>query len=308
MLLRWDRQGTDATTPTPTFIEITLTPTGDGTNVRVQFSGLSAEDAAFYLQLWRVTLTGSRPPWLAPNQRMAIESGTASSERLTGMRSRTDPGPIGRRLSPISCYPRPEWGSNIAICLGREMPMKYTPLSWKNVVIPTTSGGEAHRNGARDTRDGPLAAGHRAARTREPLRCRQSGSPRCTTGSGWPNSGPSRPSAASVTRRQRAGRERQRPLQDRADPRSGTGALADRRRRRTGYLALGALVQQRAAARVPRLRAAGRVRGGLRCPQGRPGDGWNPITRVSIRPRADQVPVPAGARGRFNVTLPQKCS
>ena len=52
MLLRWDRQGSDATTPTPTFIEITFTPTGDGTNVRVQFSGLSAEDAAFYPQLW----------------------------------------------------------------------------------------------------------------------------------------------------------------------------------------------------------------------------------------------------------------
>ena len=52
MLLRWDRQGTDTATPTPTFIEITLTPTGDGTNVRVQFSGLSAEDAAFYPQLW----------------------------------------------------------------------------------------------------------------------------------------------------------------------------------------------------------------------------------------------------------------
>ena len=52
MLLRWDRQGTDTATPTPTFIEITFTPTGDGTNVRVQFSGLSAEDAAFYPQLW----------------------------------------------------------------------------------------------------------------------------------------------------------------------------------------------------------------------------------------------------------------
>src|SRR5271154_6212397 len=52
MLLRWDRQGTDPATPTHTFIEIALTPTGDGTNVRVQFSGLSAEDAVFYAQLW----------------------------------------------------------------------------------------------------------------------------------------------------------------------------------------------------------------------------------------------------------------
>ncbi len=52
VLLRWDRQGTDTATPTPTFIEITLTPTSDGTNVRVQFSGLGEEDAAFYPQLW----------------------------------------------------------------------------------------------------------------------------------------------------------------------------------------------------------------------------------------------------------------
>ncbi len=52
MLLRWDRQGTDTATSAPTFIEITLTPTGGGTDVQVQFSGLSAEDAAFYPQLW----------------------------------------------------------------------------------------------------------------------------------------------------------------------------------------------------------------------------------------------------------------
>ena len=52
MLLRWDRQGTETATPTSTFIEITLTPTGNGTNVTVQFSGLSAADAAFYPQLW----------------------------------------------------------------------------------------------------------------------------------------------------------------------------------------------------------------------------------------------------------------
>ena len=52
MLLRWDRQGADAGTSTPTFVEITLTPTSEGTNVRVQFSGLSAEDAAVYSQLW----------------------------------------------------------------------------------------------------------------------------------------------------------------------------------------------------------------------------------------------------------------
>jgi len=52
MLLGWDRQGTDIATPTPAFIEITLTPTTDGTNVKVEVSGLSAEDAVFYPQLW----------------------------------------------------------------------------------------------------------------------------------------------------------------------------------------------------------------------------------------------------------------
>lgn len=50
VLLGWDRQETDS--PTPTFIEITLTPTDEGTNVKVQFSDLSAEDAAIYPQLW----------------------------------------------------------------------------------------------------------------------------------------------------------------------------------------------------------------------------------------------------------------
>jgi uncharacterized protein YndB with AHSA1/START domain len=52
MVIGWDRQGTDKATPTPSLIEITLTPTGDGTNVKVQLSGLSAEDAALYWQLW----------------------------------------------------------------------------------------------------------------------------------------------------------------------------------------------------------------------------------------------------------------
>ncbi|MGP0029776.1 MAG: SRPBCC family protein [Acidimicrobiales bacterium] len=52
MLLSWDRQGADTGTPTATFIEITLTPTGDGTSVKVQFFDLSAADAAIYPQMW----------------------------------------------------------------------------------------------------------------------------------------------------------------------------------------------------------------------------------------------------------------
>jgi len=52
MLLRWDRQGTDTVPSEPTFIEITLIPTDGGPKVKVEFSGLSAEDAAFYPRLW----------------------------------------------------------------------------------------------------------------------------------------------------------------------------------------------------------------------------------------------------------------
>ena len=52
MLIEWDRQGIDKATPTLALIDITFTPTGDGTTVvEVQLSGLSAEDAAFYPQL-----------------------------------------------------------------------------------------------------------------------------------------------------------------------------------------------------------------------------------------------------------------
>jgi uncharacterized protein YndB with AHSA1/START domain len=52
LVIEWEPQGTDTATPTPASVEITLTPTGDGTKVAVQLSGLSAEDAAFYRQLW----------------------------------------------------------------------------------------------------------------------------------------------------------------------------------------------------------------------------------------------------------------
>jgi len=52
LVIGWDRQGTDKATSTPAFLEITLTPTDSGTDVKVQLSGLSTEDAAFYPQLW----------------------------------------------------------------------------------------------------------------------------------------------------------------------------------------------------------------------------------------------------------------
>jgi uncharacterized protein YndB with AHSA1/START domain len=52
MVIGWERHGTDEAPPTNALIEITFIPTGDGTDVKVQLSGLSAEDAAFYRQLW----------------------------------------------------------------------------------------------------------------------------------------------------------------------------------------------------------------------------------------------------------------
>jgi hypothetical protein len=65
----WDHQGTDKATPTPALIEITLPPTRDGTNVKVQLSGLSAEDDAFFGNSGRVNLTGLQLPSRAPNPR-----------------------------------------------------------------------------------------------------------------------------------------------------------------------------------------------------------------------------------------------
>jgi uncharacterized protein YndB with AHSA1/START domain len=52
LVIGWDHQRTDEATPTPALIEITFTPTGEGPNVKGQLSGLGAEDAAFYRQLW----------------------------------------------------------------------------------------------------------------------------------------------------------------------------------------------------------------------------------------------------------------
>jgi uncharacterized protein YndB with AHSA1/START domain len=52
LVIEWDRQGTNKPTPTPTCIEITLTPTGNGTTVKVQWPALSAAEAAFHQKLW----------------------------------------------------------------------------------------------------------------------------------------------------------------------------------------------------------------------------------------------------------------
>ena len=86
---------------------------------------------------------------------------------------------------------------------------------------------------------------------------------------------PFRPSAAyQRCLRQRAGRVGQRRLQERADPRTRTGPVEERRGRRTGHPQLGALVQHRAPPRVSRLRSARRVRGGSMPPR-KPTENWS---------------------------------
>ena len=52
LVMEWERQGADDATPTPALIEITFTPTGDRTTVKVEVSGGGADDATFYRQLW----------------------------------------------------------------------------------------------------------------------------------------------------------------------------------------------------------------------------------------------------------------
>ena len=52
LLIESDGGGGGHARPTPALIEITLSPTGDGTTVKVQFHGLNAEDAAVHRQLW----------------------------------------------------------------------------------------------------------------------------------------------------------------------------------------------------------------------------------------------------------------
>jgi len=52
LVMEWDGREADSEPPTPALIEITLIPTGNGTDVTVQLSGLSAAAAAFYQQLW----------------------------------------------------------------------------------------------------------------------------------------------------------------------------------------------------------------------------------------------------------------
>ena len=84
LVIEWERQGTDNVTPTPALIEFTFTPTGDETSVEVQLSGLSAEDAEFYPQLFARYLDRINAAFLAPNPAhfLATESGTTSDANI----------------------------------------------------------------------------------------------------------------------------------------------------------------------------------------------------------------------------------
>jgi uncharacterized protein YndB with AHSA1/START domain len=82
MLLRWDRQGTDtANVDTDTgILRNHAPPTGDGTNVGVQFSGLVRRMPLSIRNSGRVTLTELQLSSLASNPRTVTESGTACSD------------------------------------------------------------------------------------------------------------------------------------------------------------------------------------------------------------------------------------
>ena len=107
LVSEWNRQGTEPATPIPALVEITLTPTGDGTNVNVQLSGLSPEDEAVNLSSGRATLTGSQLPWLAANPRMSTESGAA--HRSASDRS---PGPARQCGRSGATTSEPPWSAD----------------------------------------------------------------------------------------------------------------------------------------------------------------------------------------------------
>jgi hypothetical protein len=121
-------------------------------------------------------------------------------------------------------------------------------------------------------------------------------SPRCATANGSPSSEPSPRSVRSVTATTRARRGRQLAVQDRADPRAWPGPLEERRRRRARHPRLGQLVQHHPPAQHPGRRPARRVRSRIPSPNGDQPPGWNPLSRVSIEPRAVQA-----AAGEFLV-------
>ena len=108
VVIGWDGHGTDKSTPTPALVEITLTPTGDGTKVKVELSGLSAEEAASYGNSGRVTLTGLQLPSLTPNRAhfLATESGTSR--------------PTQRSATPgqLHATGRPRSGAEQCSCIG----------------------------------------------------------------------------------------------------------------------------------------------------------------------------------------------
>ena len=100
MLIEWDRQGTGKATPTLALIEITFTPTGDGTTVvEVQLSGRPAEDAAFYPQLLERYL-----------DRIAAAFAGAEPGALPGNRVRDLTSDANLRLARSTpCNPATKW-------------------------------------------------------------------------------------------------------------------------------------------------------------------------------------------------------
>jgi hypothetical protein len=95
LVIEWQREGTDNATPTPALIEFTFTPTGDETSVEVQLSGPVRRMLSSIRNSLRVTSTGAKLPFLAPNPAhfLATESGTTSDATYGYARSTPCDGP-----------------------------------------------------------------------------------------------------------------------------------------------------------------------------------------------------------------------
>ena len=71
LVIGWDLPRSDDGTPASATVEITLTPTGGGTDVTVRLSGLSENDAAFHQQLWARHLDQIAARFAGPRSRSA---------------------------------------------------------------------------------------------------------------------------------------------------------------------------------------------------------------------------------------------
>ena len=87
MVIGWNYKGTDKATPIPALIEITFTPTGDGTNLKVELSGLNEDETAFYRQLWRRQLDRIAAAFAATRLATTQVTGTSADQEAPSSHS-----------------------------------------------------------------------------------------------------------------------------------------------------------------------------------------------------------------------------